>query len=96
MGINPKTGEKVYVPAKKAPYFRPGKSLKIEVNTKLDAELGNKIFTLRPMMKKFNYDENGQLRTRLAILESQLTVATREADSLKVKNEQLNKIIKKG
>ena len=50
----------------------------------------------RLMMKKFNYDENGQLRTRLAILESQLSVATREADSLKVKNEQLNKIIKKG
>ena len=48
------------------------------------------------MMKKFNYDENGQLRTRLAILESQLSVATREADSLKVKNEHLNKIIKKG
>ena len=49
MGINPKTGEKVYVPAKKTLYFKPGKSLKIEVNTKWDAELGNRIFTLQDL-----------------------------------------------
>ena len=49
----------------------------------------------RLRMNKFNYDKNGQLKTRLAILESQLTVANREADSLKVKNEHLNKLLKR-
>jgi len=43
---------------------------------------------------KFNYDEKEQLRTRLAILESQLSVANRATNYLKVKNEQLNKIVK--
>jgi hypothetical protein len=46
-------------------------------------------------VNKFNYDEKEQLRTRLAILESQLSVANRETNNLKVKNEQLNKIIKR-
>ena len=45
-------------------------------------------------VNKFNYDEKEQLRTRLAILESQLSVANRETNNLKVKNEQLNKIVK--
>ena len=49
MGINPRTGERVQVPAKKAPYFRPGKSLKTEVNTKSDTELSNKTFTLQDL-----------------------------------------------
>ena len=44
-------------------------------------------------LNKFNYDEKEQLRTRLAILESQLNVANRETNNLKVKNEQLNKIV---
>ena len=41
---------------------------------------------------KFNYDENSQLRTRLAILESQLNVANREVEFLKVRtaNEKNN------
>ena len=32
-GRNPKTGEKVFVPAKKVPYFKPGKELKELINT---------------------------------------------------------------
>ncbi|HSR49794.1 MAG TPA: integration host factor subunit beta [Acidobacteriota bacterium] len=32
-GRNPKTGEKVFVPAKKVPYFKPGKDLKELINT---------------------------------------------------------------
>ena len=36
-------------------------------------------------MEKLNYDENSQLRTRLAILESQLSVANREVEFLKVR-----------
>ncbi len=31
-GRNPKTGEKVFVPAKKVPYFKPGKHLKELIN----------------------------------------------------------------
>ena len=31
-GRNPKTGEKVYVPAKKIPYFKPGKELRERVD----------------------------------------------------------------
>ena len=33
VGRNPKTGEKVEVPAKKIPYFKPSKELKDFVNT---------------------------------------------------------------
>jgi len=33
MGRNPKTGEKVEVPAKKIPFFKPSKELKDFVNT---------------------------------------------------------------
>jgi integration host factor subunit beta len=32
-GRNPKTGEKVQVPAKKVPYFKPGKELKELINS---------------------------------------------------------------
>jgi len=32
-GRNPKTGEKVDVPAKKVPYFKPGKELKELINS---------------------------------------------------------------
>ncbi len=32
-GRNPKTGEKVFVPAKKVPYFNPGKELKELINS---------------------------------------------------------------
>ncbi len=32
MGRNPKTGVKVDVPAKKIPYFKPGKELKELIN----------------------------------------------------------------
>ena len=31
VGLNPKTGSKVFIPAKKAPYFRPGRKLKTAV-----------------------------------------------------------------
>jgi DNA-binding protein HU-beta len=30
-GVNPRTKEKITIPAKKAPYFKPGKELKEEV-----------------------------------------------------------------
>lgn len=33
IGRNPKTGEKVAVPPKKIPYFKPGKELKDLINT---------------------------------------------------------------
>lgn len=32
-GRNPKTGEKVFVPAKQVPYFKPGKELKSLINS---------------------------------------------------------------
>lgn len=48
----------------------------------------------RLTVNKFNYDENDQLKTRLAILESQLKVANRKSTNLKIKNKQLNNIIK--
>lgn len=32
-GRNPKTGETVFVPAKKVPYFKPGKELKELINS---------------------------------------------------------------
>ncbi len=32
-GRNPKTGERVQVPAKKVPYFKPGKELKELINS---------------------------------------------------------------
>jgi len=32
-GRNPKTGEKVFVPAKQVPYFKPGKELKALINS---------------------------------------------------------------
>jgi integration host factor subunit beta len=32
-GRNPKTGEKVQVPAKRVPYFKPGKELKELINS---------------------------------------------------------------
>ena len=37
-GRNPKTGEKVEVPSKKIPYFKPGKELKELINTALTEE----------------------------------------------------------
>jgi integration host factor subunit beta len=35
-GRNPKTGEKVEVPSKKIPYFKPGKELKELINRAMD------------------------------------------------------------
>lgn len=39
-GRNPKTGEKVEVPSKKIPYFKPGKELKELINKTLAEEPG--------------------------------------------------------
>jgi integration host factor subunit beta len=36
-GRNPKTGDKVDVPAKRIPYFKPGKELKELINAALEA-----------------------------------------------------------
>jgi integration host factor subunit beta len=33
IGRNPKTGEKVNVPSKRVPYFKPGKDLKVLINS---------------------------------------------------------------
>jgi integration host factor subunit beta len=33
-GRNPRTGEKIYIPPKRVPYFKPGKGLKEAVNRK--------------------------------------------------------------
>ena len=38
IGRNPKTGEKVEVPAKKIPFFKPSKELKDFVNTAAAAQ----------------------------------------------------------
>jgi integration host factor subunit beta len=40
-GRNPKTGDKVEVPAKRVPYFKPSKELRDLVNPKASAEGGN-------------------------------------------------------
>ena len=39
-GRNPKTGDKVDVPPKKVPYFKPGKELKDLINREAEASLG--------------------------------------------------------
>ena len=39
-GRNPKTGDKVDVPPKKVPYFKPGKELKELINREPDAPAG--------------------------------------------------------
>ena len=38
VGRNPKTGEKVDVPSKKIPYFKPGKELKELINRQAELE----------------------------------------------------------
>lgn len=40
-GRNPKTGEKVEVPSKKIPYFKPGKELKELINKTLADDAGD-------------------------------------------------------
>ena len=45
VGLNPKTGRKVFISAKKATYFRPGKKLKIAVE-KIEIDESNRIITL--------------------------------------------------
>ena len=47
VGLNPKTGVKLLIPAKKAPYFRPGKNLKIAVNKKRTIDQTNRVFSLQ-------------------------------------------------
>jgi len=46
VGLNPKTGSKVFIPAKKAAYFRPSKKLKTAVE-KIDIDQISKNFKLR-------------------------------------------------
>ena len=47
------------------------------------------------MMSSLIYDERTQLQTRMAILESQINTLKKEASTLKTKNEQLTRCIKK-
>jgi integration host factor subunit beta len=49
VGLNPRTGRKVFIPAKKAPYFRPGKKLKNAVNKKIPVNQGHRMFTLQDL-----------------------------------------------
>ena len=46
-------------------------------------------------MNSLSYDEITQLQTRIAILESQINVLKNETCTLKTKNEQLIRCIKK-
>jgi integration host factor subunit beta len=45
VGRNPKTGEKVEVPAKRIPFFKPSKELKDFVNSEAAAGSGNSTHT---------------------------------------------------
>jgi len=45
-------------------------------------------------MNKLNYNEATQLRTRMAIIESQLEIANYRARNLKTQKKQLTQIIK--
>lgn len=38
LGRNPRTGEKVSVPAKKVPFFKAGKELRMRINNGIDPE----------------------------------------------------------
>src|SRR5881628_841119 len=42
-GRNPKTGEKVEVPSKKIPYFKPGKELKELINKVMEAAVASDV-----------------------------------------------------
>ena len=57
----------------------------------------NKIgrFKGEQIMNSLSYDERTQLQTRMAILESQINFLKNEASTLKTKNEQLTRCIKK-
>jgi len=48
IGRNPKTGERVDVPAKKIPYFKPSKELRDLVNSSTGAEVAPSAPTLPP------------------------------------------------
>ncbi|HIF02896.1 MAG TPA: HU family DNA-binding protein [Nitrospinaceae bacterium] len=49
VGLNPKTGRKVFIPAKNGPYFRPGKSLKFAVNKTMEVNHDDRMFTLQDL-----------------------------------------------
>ena len=49
-GRNPKTGEKVEVPSKKIPYFKPGKELKELINKALAEQQGETGTTGAPIL----------------------------------------------
>ena len=47
IGINPKSGQRINIPAKKAPYFRAGKGLKLIVDKNTNGknmEINNQMF----------------------------------------------------
>ena len=47
------------------------------------------------IMNSLSHDERTQLQTRMAILESQINFLKNEANTLKTKNQQLTRCIKK-
>jgi len=55
-GRNPKTGDKVDVPPKKVPYFKPGKELKELINK--EAEAGRLSRDLQRLQREFREDLN--------------------------------------
>ena len=52
IGMNPKSGNRINIPAKKVPYFRAGKALKLIVDTNIQGEnLGrsNQMFNMQDL-----------------------------------------------
>ena len=51
IGMNPKSGQRISIPAKKVPYFRAGKGLKLIVdkNTNGKMEIINQMFNLKDL-----------------------------------------------
>jgi nucleoid DNA-binding protein len=52
IGMNPKSGERINIPAKKVPYFRAGKSLKLIVDKNINGKgvnRSNQIFNLQDL-----------------------------------------------
>ncbi len=58
-GRNPKTGDPVNIPAKRVPYFKPGKELKELINEDLSATPSNTGTTTHADADEFRFDPSG-------------------------------------
>ncbi len=74
-GRNPKTGDRVDVPPKKVPYFKPGKELKELINRSEGAEDANAAPDVPPTLK-------GARGTPLVVLEARLRDRERRAEGV--------------